>query len=72
MTPMVPRQRESRTFLVPDGSLIRVLPVSGLCEMMTHELPEALAILPRSPTFISMAQQAVPSGIFPIGRTLPI
>merc|ERR1719285_817502 len=55
MTPMVPRQRESRTFLVPDGSLIR-----------------ALAILPRSPTFISIPQQAVPSGIFPIGRTLPM
>merc|ERR1719481_1692537 len=72
MTPTVARHLESRTFFEPDGNLILVLPVSWLCEMMTAELPEALASLPRSPTFISIEQQAVPSGIFPIGSTLPM
>merc|ERR1712137_1166145 len=72
MTPTVARHRESRTFFEPDGNLILVLPVSWSWEMMTAGLPEALASLPRSPTFISIAQQAVPSGIFPIGSTLPM
>merc|ERR1712219_46353 len=50
ITPTVARHRESRTFLAPDGSLMRVLPVSVLCEMITAELPDALARTPRSPT----------------------
>merc|ERR1719370_178372 len=71
-TPTVARHRESRTFLAPEGSLIRVLPVSGLWEIMVQEFPEALARRPRSPYFISRPQHAAPSGICPRGMTFPM
>lgn len=70
--PTMARLDEGMTFLAPEGSLTRVLLVSGLWLMMVPKFPLVRASLPRSPVFSSMQQTMVPSGITPTGRMLPI
>lgn len=61
-----------KVFLAPEGNLTLVLLESSEWPMMIELHPEALAKVPWSPGFCSTLQTVVPSGILPIGRTLPV
>ena len=69
--PIIALQVPGILFLDPDGSLILVLLKSSLCPTIIDDVPEALAIVPLSPTLVSTLLMMVPSGRAFTGRIFP-
>merc|ERR1719323_209440 len=70
--PTTARQLEGTVFLEPEGKRIRVFFMSSEWPTTMQEVPEARASLPRSMAFSSHMEMTVPSGILPMGSTLPM